>query len=670
MATIDPATLSPLVYLLADDLDLSDGTALTTATQWQDKSGNGNHFGTAAGNAGVLKTNRVNGHKSVLFTKASSQYLESSTDVFDSDWNAGHTVVALVKVITASPNNDWCISNTPNAATAYAAGTTYNTGDRVRDVGIYYVSLADSNTGNTPASSPASWAVSDSWYIGKSNSNANQWVNHQSISANGESTDWEVVAFKYKKPSTPSDSAADEGLCSSGCQAQLRYRMTTGSVVGVKRFTANKCYLGRGAAGISSMLYAGCEIAALVMWDSVLTDTQLYGVVNYFMDYAGQTQPTGALIVHGDSLAMGTSSGGLNIGTDVCLDITEKRQIHVVGISSGTIDHLSADVSRISEVYDLYPSNTKIVLWTGHNDMGGTAGTALTRLASLCGDIKTACPNAKIYIALIGPKVTNTTTVDATYEANRQTFNSGILAESGFANGTYADGVADWSEEAYYDDEAPLGYPNVSHQDYIHMTPAGYAVVAGYINPLAEGDVDSTTAPTVTTTEASGVTSSTATSGGNVTSDGGATITARGVCWATTTNPTTANSATTETGTTGAFTSAITGLSSGILYYVRAYATNSVGTSYGSNVTVCAAVRRLNPIQPSLTSAGASSGEQIIYIDPGNHPVDWADGLTITFPVDDSDVIIKKTGGTDGIAMIGPAGYQALSSRITYGGGQ
>jgi len=93
------------------------------------------------------------------------------------------------------------------------------------------------------------------------------------------------------------------------------------------------------------------------------------------------------------------------------------------------------------------------------------------------------------------------------------------------------------------------------------------------------------TAPTVTTQAVTDVATTTATGNGNVTADGGETVTERGVCWSTTTAPTTADSTATSAGTTGAFTSAITGLSGSTLYYVRAYASNSEGTSYGSEVT-------------------------------------------------------------------------------------
>jgi hypothetical protein len=76
------------------------------------------------------------------------------------------------------------------------------------------------------------------------------------------------------------------------------------------------------------------------------------------------------------------------------------------------------------------------------------------------------------------------------------------------------------------------------------------------------------------------LTSTATTSGGNITSEGGDAVTARGVCWSTSQNPTIADSKTIDGAGISSFTSSITGLSSGG-YNVRAYATNSVGTSYG-----------------------------------------------------------------------------------------
>jgi hypothetical protein len=104
----------------------------------------------------------------------------------------------------------------------------------------------------------------------------------------------------------------------------------------------------------------------------------------------------------------------------------------------------------------------------------------------------------------------------------------------------------------------------------------------------AYGNQVSYTTPTLailTTTTASSTTSTTATSGGNVTSDGSSPVTELGVCWGTSTLPTTANSKTTDGTGIGTFTSSITGLTLGTTYYVRAYATNIVGTAYGNEVS-------------------------------------------------------------------------------------
>jgi hypothetical protein len=92
-------------------------------------------------------------------------------------------------------------------------------------------------------------------------------------------------------------------------------------------------------------------------------------------------------------------------------------------------------------------------------------------------------------------------------------------------------------------------------------------------------------APIVTTSAVSAITQTTASCGGNIKSDGGTNVTLRGVCWSKSTTPTIADPKTTDGSDTGSFTSAITGLSPQTTYYVRAYATNSSGTGYGSAVS-------------------------------------------------------------------------------------
>ncbi len=94
-------------------------------------------------------------------------------------------------------------------------------------------------------------------------------------------------------------------------------------------------------------------------------------------------------------------------------------------------------------------------------------------------------------------------------------------------------------------------------------------------------------APTVTTPAVSAIEEITATGNGNITDTGGENCTKRGVCWNTTGSPTVADSKSEESGSfgTGAFTASMTGLIRGEKYYVKAYAYNFGGYSYGSEVT-------------------------------------------------------------------------------------
>lgn len=89
----------------------------------------------------------------------------------------------------------------------------------------------------------------------------------------------------------------------------------------------------------------------------------------------------------------------------------------------------------------------------------------------------------------------------------------------------------------------------------------------------------------LTTTAISGIKINEAKSGGEVTSDGGFTITSKGVCWSTNHGPTISDQKTDDGPGIGSFTSSLTGLILGNTYYVRAYATNNLGTAYGNEIS-------------------------------------------------------------------------------------
>ena len=120
------------------------------------------------------------------------------------------------------------------------------------------------------------------------------------------------------------------------------------------------------------------------------------------------------------------------------------------------------------------------------------------------------------------------------------------------------------------------------------------------------------TAPTVTTTAASNISYTSVTLGGNVTKENGASVTERGVCWSTSTNPTISNSKKTVGSGTGTFTIEITGLSNGVTYYVRAYAINERGTSYGSVISFT------TKIIGTIPYAFSVSKNKKIYFSQGN----------------------------------------------------
>ena len=95
--------------------------------------------------------------------------------------------------------------------------------------------------------------------------------------------------------------------------------------------------------------------------------------------------------------------------------------------------------------------------------------------------------------------------------------------------------------------------------------------------------------PSVGTHPVTEVTSESAVCSGMITDSGNAEITAKGFCWSTNQNPTLNDNVTTELSKNEPafdhFTATICNLKDSTTYYVRAFATNSVGTAYGSEQT-------------------------------------------------------------------------------------
>ncbi len=163
--------------------------------------------------------------------------------------------------------------------------------------------------------------------------------------------------------------------------------------------------------------------------------------------------------------------------------------------------------------------------------------------------------------------------------------------------------------------------------------------LALYLESCKKADTLSTpanTLPNLTTTTISSITATSAITGGNISSDGGLPILSRGVVWSTSSNPTIALSTKTTDGTgTGIFISKLSGLSPDTIYFVRAYATTSLGTAYGNEVSF------------NFSSIGNQVGNKLVGTGAignafqGRHVAISADGNTLVFSGPDDN---GKTG--------------------------
>jgi len=148
-----------------------------------------------------------------------------------------------------------------------------------------------------------------------------------------------------------------------------------------------------------------------------------------------------------------------------------------------------------------------------------------------------------------------------------------LFSANGMKNGTAVGEMLYWNGTAW----ASVS-PTVS-------LPGNQAKTLKFCNGAPTWEDCPAVAPMVTSTALSNISNFMAICGGNISSDGGSSVSARGVCWSTSINPTVSLSTKTIDGSgIGSFSSNITSLSAGTTYYVRAYATNSVGTSYGNQL--------------------------------------------------------------------------------------
>jgi uncharacterized protein (TIGR02145 family) len=164
--------------------------------------------------------------------------------------------------------------------------------------------------------------------------------------------------------------------------------------------------------------------------------------------------------------------------------------------------------------------------------------------------------------------------------------------------------------------------------------------------------------PTVTTATVSEITQTSAVSGGNVTNNGGDDVTARGICWSTTSNPTITSSKTSNGTGNGSFTSNLTQLTSNTLYHIKAYATNSVGTAYGDELTfTTTAVISAVPDAPIIgTVTGGNAQASVAFTAPASDGGSSITGYTAT----------SSPGGFTGTGTVSPVTVTGLTNGTVY----
>lgn len=107
--------------------------------------------------------------------------------------------------------------------------------------------------------------------------------------------------------------------------------------------------------------------------------------------------------------------------------------------------------------------------------------------------------------------------------------------------------------------------------------------LCAFVRPVRGSATLTPTAPSVITNSATNITTYSATLNGNITSAGGANVTEKGFVYGT--NPNNLSGRTQSGGASSIYNETITGLSQGTIYYYKAYATNSAGTTYGDILT-------------------------------------------------------------------------------------
>jgi uncharacterized protein (TIGR02145 family) len=127
--------------------------------------------------------------------------------------------------------------------------------------------------------------------------------------------------------------------------------------------------------------------------------------------------------------------------------------------------------------------------------------------------------------------------------------------------------------------------PKTTYYVRAYATNSGGTAYGNQVSFTTKQSISESTVPVIITTSVTEITVASAVIGSLITSDGGQGIIDKGICWATTPNPTTDNRRTSWGIGTETYPDIIYGLHPSTSYYVRAYAVNAVGTGYGDELS-------------------------------------------------------------------------------------
>jgi uncharacterized protein (TIGR02145 family) len=487
------------------------------------------------------------------------------------------TTIAIAPTLTTT-----AASNVTKYAASTGGTITSNGGSTITASGICWSTTAtptisdskttDGTTSGTFTSSLTSLTAGTTYYVRSYATNAigtgygpNESFTTLSTSSNNPALDATTTATGITANSAIlGGNITDEGATQVSARG-LVYGTTTGS-------STYSVTLGSGAGTFTSTL-TGLTQGATYFVRSFATNTQgtSYGAETSFTT---QTTPTVSVTATPTSITTTTAVGGGTISSTGGATIT----------TSGLVWGAS--------------TNPEITLTTKTTN-GATSGTFTSSITGLTqGATYYVRAYATNYLGTsYGPNITFTTlttpTISSTASAISITSSTATIGGTITADG----GVTVTSRGVVFGTSAGSATYSVTSGTgtgtytigLTGLTPAttyfARSFATNSVGTVYGTETNFTTlaiAPTLTTSAVSSITKYAASAGGTITSNGGSVITASGICWSTTSTPTTLNSKTTDGTTSGTFTSSITGLTAGTTYFVRAYATNAIGTSYGA----------------------------------------------------------------------------------------